>query len=172
GDRIGGGKAEPDLVAAAPGHARAQRLVLLRNMQIDHVGDGDGFGEDDARALAGQVADQAAHGAAPLVEIDKAAQEAFQPSRVAAFAHRLPLKPSSKSKRKLTTAGLKPSYRRDLSRQFSARAGSAGPLPGRKQAAVVIDDGAERAGHQAGPDHSEHESRVDTGQRVLVDEMD
>jgi hypothetical protein len=74
-------------------------------VEIDHVGNGDGFGEDDARALNRQVADQAAHGAAPLVEIDKAAQEAFQPSRIAAFAHRLPLKPSSKSKRKLRQPG-------------------------------------------------------------------
>src|ERR1700684_560821 len=120
GDRIGGGKAEADLVAAAPGHARAHGVVLLRNVQIDHVRNADGFGEDDARADLGQIADQAAHGAAPLVEIDKAAQEAFQTSRIAELAPRLPPQPSTgKSKRKLTTAGLKPSYRWDFSRQYS-----------------------------------------------------
>src|SRR6516165_704349 len=73
-------EAEPILVAAAPGHLCLERDVLLRQMQVDDVGDGDGLREDDARAFVGEIADETAHDTAALVEMDKAAQEAFQPS--------------------------------------------------------------------------------------------
>src|ERR1700722_9620816 len=46
-------------------------------------------------------------------------------------------------------------------------------LPGGEQVTDVVDDGAERAGRQAGPDQSEHEHRVlgDAMTVNLIDEV-
>jgi hypothetical protein len=66
---------------------RAQRLFALRNVELDDVGQRHLVGEDDARALFGQIADQAGERAALAADIDEAAQKAFAPSGIAAFAH-------------------------------------------------------------------------------------
>src|SRR4029077_15926733 len=56
---------------------------------------------------------------------------------------------------------LMPCYERELPQanrsKMACRAGARLALPGGKQPADVKDDGAERAGRQAGADQSEHE---------------
>src|SRR5580692_12927076 len=171
GGGVGGRKAEPDLVAAAPGHARTQGLVFLQNMQIERLRHRDVLGEDDTRAFDRQIAHQAAQRAVLVVEIDQAAQEAFPPSGLAPLAHCLPQKPknpkaqakvTSKSHENFTAAGvntpLRMSFAAATERPTDAghrRAAIAGAtekkktalvLPGGKQAAQVIDGGAENAG--------------------------
>ena len=59
---------------------RAQRLLFLRDVEVDVIGDVDRFREDDACALLGDVADQAVERAAAFVEIDAAAQKALLPN--------------------------------------------------------------------------------------------
>src|ERR1700744_3374570 len=81
------GEREADLVAMAPFHPRADRLFLLRDVELDDVGHVHRAREDDARAGLGEVADEAIHRAAALVEIDAAAQEALLARGVTAFGH-------------------------------------------------------------------------------------
>ena len=82
-------KAQADLVAAAPLHLRVVGFFALRDVEADHVRDGDALGQDDAGAFVRQIADQAAHDAAPAVKRNKAAQETLLASRLATFAHLL-----------------------------------------------------------------------------------
>src|SRR4029079_6597369 len=74
-------------IAAAPLHARADRLLLLRDVEIDDIGNVHRPGKDDARALIGNIADEAVDRAAPLVEVDAAAQKAFLAYRPPPFGH-------------------------------------------------------------------------------------
>src|SRR5262249_48612374 len=76
-----------DLVAVAPLHVGAQHLLLLRDVEIDHVRNADGVGEDEPGAGRRDVADEAIERRAAGVEIDAAAQEALLARRGAAFAH-------------------------------------------------------------------------------------
>jgi hypothetical protein len=53
GIRLREGKA--DLVGAAPLHAGGQRLLPLRDLELDDIGNGDGLRKNDACAVFGQV---------------------------------------------------------------------------------------------------------------------
>ena len=66
-----------------PDHMDAQRLLLLRNVEIERVRRRDCI-KDQPRAVGRDIADQAVDHIAPVVEVDHAAQEPFV--AVAAFA--------------------------------------------------------------------------------------
>ena len=85
GIRLREGKA--DLVGAAPLHAGGQRLLPLRDLELDDIGNGDGLRKNDACAVFGQVAHQAGRLAASFVEINDAAQETLLPPAGSAFVH-------------------------------------------------------------------------------------
>src|SRR5262249_35525924 len=81
------GEGDPDLAPLAPLHMGAQRLFLLRDVELDDVGHVDGLGEDQPRTVVRDVADQAVHHRAAPVEIAAAAQGALLAGRSSSFAH-------------------------------------------------------------------------------------
>ena len=55
----------------------AERLLLLRNVEIDDIRNADGLGENEPRAGRRDVADEAVERGAAVVEIDAATQKAL-----------------------------------------------------------------------------------------------
>jgi hypothetical protein len=64
-------------IATTPLDVGADGLFLVRNVKLDSVGKIRRARKDDARALIGNIANEAIDGAAALIEIDATAQEAL-----------------------------------------------------------------------------------------------
>ena len=154
---LGRDEGKPDLVIAPPLHLGAKGLVALRDVEVEHVGQRHGIGEDDARALLGHVADQARQRAALAADIDVTAQEALGPSGIAAFAHR---SPSASSYGQFTPQPLMailpretlktlPISKGERKPEVDANTAREPPLPGRNQPLDIIDESPDRAGRQA-----------------------
>lgn len=100
-------KNDTDLVSVPPDNMGAQGALLLRDEQVDHVGGRHRVGEDQTRAVARHVADQAVERAAAVVEVDCAAQKALLARDLAAFgggSFCLVSHSSKASRRALTTS--------------------------------------------------------------------
>jgi hypothetical protein len=74
--RLRGCERHAHFLALAPLHARAQGLVLLRDVELEHVGDARRVREDQPCAACREVADQAVERDLTFVELDAAAQKA------------------------------------------------------------------------------------------------
>ena len=66
----GVGKGQAHFIATTPLDVGADRLFLVGNVKLDNVGKIRPSREYDARALIGNIANEAIDGAAALVEID------------------------------------------------------------------------------------------------------
>src|SRR4029077_11737581 len=73
------GEGQPDLLAVSPDNVRAQRLLLLRNVEIDHVWGLYCRREGQPRAVGRDVADRAFEHGAAIVEREHATQKTFLP---------------------------------------------------------------------------------------------
>jgi hypothetical protein len=81
------GEGQAHFIATTPLDVGADGLVLVRNVKLDNVGKIRRSREDDARALIGNIANEAIDGAAALVEIDATAQQALLAYRATPFGH-------------------------------------------------------------------------------------
>jgi hypothetical protein len=66
---------DPNSIAMAPPHACIHHPVLFRNGEPDHIRNIHRIGENDLRALIGNVANETVQRAAAVVEVNAAAQE-------------------------------------------------------------------------------------------------
>ena len=76
---------DADLLAVPPDDVNAQRLLLLRDVEFEHVRGRDRIGKDQPRAVGRDIADQAIDRVAAIVEVDHAAQKALLAGGSAAF---------------------------------------------------------------------------------------
>src|SRR6185295_8399989 len=88
GDRVhlrGLREGDADLLAVPPDGVNAKRLLLLRNIEFEHVRGRNRIGKDQPRAVGRDIADQAIDHVAAIVEVDHAAQKALLAGGSAAF---------------------------------------------------------------------------------------
>ena len=79
------GEGDADLLAVPPDDVDAERLLLLRDVEIEHVRRRHRIGKDQPRAIGRDIADQAIDRVAAIVEVDHAAQKALLARDPAAF---------------------------------------------------------------------------------------
>ena len=122
-----------DLLAVAPDHVGAEGLLLLRNVDVDHVRRADGIRADQAGAEGRDVADQAIGRVAAVVELDVAAQKALLPDCSASFHDFLPRLPDNVRDAQKIVHGVEgtirriPENQRDVGKQSGKHTAGAGP---------------------------------------------